>query len=133
MAVWGIGSFFHGTDNQFDNFIDGNFVCMLWKEDEVPEFYEMMREIQLGDIVYLKSFKRGSNEMHVNAIGIVTDTFKSVNSHIGYENCKNEIGVRWINKNPTLIIKVNSIYKQRKTTISKEYDKNVIEKIISKI
>lgn len=36
MAVWGMGSFFNGTDNQFDNFISGKFVCMLWKENDVP-------------------------------------------------------------------------------------------------
>lgn len=133
MAIWGMGSFFNGTDNQFDNFISGKFVCMLWKEDDVPEFYEMMKEIQLGDIIYLKSFQRGSNEMHINAVGIVTETFKNKNYHSGYENCGNQIGVEWIDKNPNEVIEVNSIYKQRKTTICKEYDKKVIEKIIKLI
>lgn len=133
MAIWGMGSFFNGTDNQFDNFIKENFVCMLWKEDEVPEFYEMMKEIQLGDIIYLKSFKRGSNEMHINAVGIVTETFENKNYHSGYENCDNKIGVEWINKNANEVIEVNSIYKQRKTTICKEYDKKVVKKIIKLI
>ena len=95
MAVWGMGSFFNGADNQFDNFIKENFVCMLWNENDVPEFYAMMKEIQLGDIIYLKSFKRGSDEMHVNAVGIVTETFKNKNYHSGYETCNNQIGVEY--------------------------------------
>lgn len=130
MAIWGIGSHFNGTDNQIHNFIKENFVCMLWKEDDVPEFYEMMKEIQLGDIIYLKSFQRGSNDMHINAIGIVTETFRDENAHVGYEHCNNQIGVEWINKNPNEVIKVNSIYKQRKTTICKEYDKKVVKCIV---
>ncbi len=133
MAIWGMGSHFHGTDNQFDNFIKGKFVCMLWKENEVPEFYEMMKEIQLGDIIYLKSFKRGSNEMHINAVGIVTETFENENTHIGYEHCNNQISVEWVNKNTNEVIEVNGIYKQRKTTICKEYDKKVVKRIIKLI
>lgn len=133
MAIWGIGSHFHGTDNQIDNFINGKFVCMLWKEEDIPEFYEMMKDIQLGDIIYLKSFQRGSNDMHINAIGIVTETFRAENTHVGYEHCNNQIGVEWINKNPNEVIQVNSIYKQRKTTICKEYDKKVVERIIKLI
>lgn len=133
MAIWGMGSHFNGEDNQIDNFIKDNFVCMLWKESEVPEFYEMMKEIQLGDIIYLKSFQRGSSNMHINAIGIVTQTFSKTNTHVGYENCGNEIGVKWINKNPKTTVEVNSIYKQRKTTICKEYNKEVIDIIIDSI
>lgn len=133
MAVWGMGSFFNGADNQFDNFIKENFVCMLWNENDVPEFYAMMKEIQLGDIIYLKSFKRGSDEMHVNAVGIVTETFKNKNYHSGYETCNNQIGVEWINTNSNEVIKVNNIYKQRKTTLCKEYDKRVVKEIVKLI
>lgn len=96
------------------NLIKDGFVCMLWKEKDVPKFYEMMKEIQLGDIIYLKSFQRGANIMHINAVGIVTETFKSENLHTDYENCKNQIRVKWINKNPDAKIEVNGIYKQRK-------------------
>lgn len=133
MAIWGMGSHFNGTDNQFDNFIKENFVCMKWTEIEAPEFYEMMKEIQLGDIIYLKSFQRGSNEMHINAIGIVNETFEAENNHNGYENCNNQIGVEWININPNDKIKVNDIYKQRKTAIYKEYDKKVVDRIVKLI
>lgn len=133
MAIWGMGSHFNGTDNQFDNFIKEKFVCMKWTETEVPEFYEMMKEIQLGDIIYLKSFQRGSNEMHINAIGIVIETFQNENTHTGYENCNNQIGVEWININPNDRINVNDIYKQRKTAICKEYDKKIVNRIVELI
>lgn len=88
-----------------------------------------MKEIQLGDIIYLKSFKRGSDEMHVNAVGIVTETFKNKNYHSGYETCNNQIG----DTNSSEVIKVNNIYKQRKTTLCKEYDKRVVKEIVKLI
>ena len=113
MAVWGMGSFFNGADNQFDNFIKENFVCMLWNENDVPEFYAMMKEIQLGDIIYLKSFKRGSDEMHVNAVGIVTETFKNKNNPQKDENTAIRMDEGPEKRNTTLLCR----YKNNTRTI----------------
>ena len=63
----------------------------------------------------------------------MTETFKNKNYHSGYETCNNQIGVEWINTNSNEVIKVNNIYKQRKTTLCKEYDKRVVKEIVKLI
>lgn len=86
MAIWGMGANFSIKDNQLDNFIRENFVCIGWSEQEQPKYYELMKKIKIGDIIYIKSFYITTNPMKIKAIGVVTDTFKNSNSHQGYEN-----------------------------------------------
>ena len=96
MAIWGVGAKFGGWDNKLDSFINESFWCTGFTQQEKPEIYEMIKNIQIGDIVYVKSLPIKSNIMNVRAVGIVTESFKNFNSHKGFESCGNEIGIKWL-------------------------------------
>ena len=53
MAVWGIGSCFEERKEQLDNFINGEFVCLGCRREEKPEYFKMLDEINLGDIIFV--------------------------------------------------------------------------------
>lgn len=133
MAIWGMGSHFGGSENQIDSFLNENFVCLGYTKKTAPDLIDMMKEIKIGDIIFIKSFKIGSNLMHINAIGIVTEEFKCSNSHKGYENCDNEIGVKWFVKEKLETVLVDDKYKQRKTSLFLEYNKDVQKIIVNAI
>lgn len=135
MAVWGVGAKFDGWDNKLDSFVNESFWCTGFTQQEKPEIYEMIKNIQIGDIVYVKSLPIKSNIMNVRAVGIVTESFKNFNSQKGFENCGNEIGVKWLiteSNQPLLKEKITDKYiNERKTTIFKEYNKDIIKIVIN--
>ena len=135
MAVWGVGAKFDGWDNKLDSFVNESFWCTGFTQQEKPEIYEMIKNIQIGDIVYVKSLPIKSNIMNVRAVGIVTDSFKDSNSHKEFENCGNEIGVKWLiaeSNQPLLKEEITDKYiNERKTTIFKEYNKDIIKMVIN--
>lgn len=135
MAIWGVGAKFDGWDNKLDSFVNESFWCTGFTQQEKPEIYEMIKNIQIGDIVYVKSLPIKSNIMNVRAVGIVTESFKNFNSHKGFENCGNEIGVKWLiteSNQPLLKEEITDKYiNGRKTTIFKEYNKDIIKRVIN--
>lgn len=137
MAVWGIGSMFCGRDDKLKFFINESFWCTGYSQQEKPEIYEMIKNIHIGDVVYVKSLPIKSNIMKIRAVGIVNDSFKGSNSHQGFENCGNEIGVKWLvveSNQPLAQEKITDEYiNERKTTIFKERNRKIIEKIIEMI
>lgn len=70
--------------------------------------------------------------MKVKAVGIVTSKLKRQNTHQGYENCENEIGVKWLNSsiNKYIIIDDDRL-KERKGSLFAETNKDYIKEIIS--
>lgn len=134
MAIWGVGAKFGGRDSKMNSFIEESFWCTGFIEQEKPKVYEMIKEIQIDDVVFMKSLPLKSSTMNIWAIGIVTDIFKNTNSHIGFEDCYNEIGVKWIISNlnqPLLTVEVHDKQiNERKTTIFREYNIDIVEKII---
>lgn len=73
--------------------------------------------------------------MNVRAVGIVTESFKNFNSHKEFGNCGNEIGVKWLiaeSNQPLLKEEITDKYiNGRKTTIFKEYNKDIIKRVIN--
>lgn len=137
MAIWGVGAKFGSWDNKLDSFVKESFWCTGFKEQEKPEVYEMIKSIKIGDVVYVKSLALNSNIMNVRGIGIVTESFKNLNSHKGFESCGNEIGVKWLiaeSKQPLFQEKITDKYiNERKTTIFKEYNRDIIKRIINQL
>lgn len=131
MAVWGIGSCFEERKEQLDNFINGEFVCLGWRREEKPEYFKMLEEIKLGDIIYVKSYFIPTEPMTVKAICVVTETLRNSNSHNGYEQCDNEIGVKWLSTNLNKKIPIDSMFKERKSSIFKESNSAIIRDILS--
>lgn len=132
MSVYGMGSMFSSTDEQLKNFVKDGFACIGWRCEDKPELYEILNDIKIGDIIYIKSLYHASKAMKVKAVGIVTSELKRQNTHQGYENCENEIGVKWLNSSINkYIIIYDDRLKERKGSLFAETNKDYIKEIIS--
>lgn len=132
MSVYGMGSLFSATEEQLGNFVSEGFACIGWKKKEKPELYEILNSIKVGDIIYIKALPYNSKSMKIKAVGIVTAEPKSTNTHKGYEECENEIGVKWLNSDITKSIDVDDDnLRARKGSIFVETNSEYIKKIIS--
>lgn len=131
MAVWGIGSMFCGTEEQKDNFIKENFICVGWKECDKPEIYKRLGSIKTGDLIYIKSLFHTSKTMKIKAIGIATSELKRENNCSGYEELGNKIDVKWLNSEVNKTIEINDDkLNERKTTLFCEENNQYIKSII---
>lgn len=134
MSVYGMGSLFCGTKEQLDNFVNEGFVCIGWKKEDKPELYAILNNIKIGDIIYIKALPFNSKSMKIKAVGIVTAEPKNTNTHNGYEECENEIGVKWLNSDINKLIDVDDgNLNARKGSVFVETNSEYIKKIISLI
>lgn len=132
MSVYGMGSMFCGTEEQLDNFVKEGFACIGWKKEDKPELYVILNNIKIGDIIYIKALPFNSKTMRIKAVGIVTTALKNENTHQGYEECENEIGVKWLKSNINKSINVDdSNINKRKNSLFIETNTDYIDKIIS--
>ena len=134
MSVYGMGSLFSATEEQLGNFVSEGFACIGWKKKEKPELYEILNSIKIGDIIYIKALPFNSKSMKIKAFGIVTAEPKNTNTHHGYEECENEIGVKWLNSDINKLIDVDDgNLNARKGSVFVETNSEYIKKIISLI
>lgn len=132
MSVYGMGSLFCGTEEQLDNFVNEGFVCIGWKKEDKPELYAILNNIKIGDIIYIKALPLNSKTMRIKAVGIVTTALKTENTHHGYEECGNEIGIKWLKSNINKSINIDdSNINKRKGSLFVETNTDYIDKIIS--
>ena len=132
MSVYGMGSLFGATEEQLGNFVSEGFACIGWKKKEKPELYEILNSIKIGDIIYIKALPFNSKSMKIKAVGIVTAEPKNTNTHHGYEECENEIGVKWLKSNINKSINIDdSNINKRKGSLFIETNTDYIDKIIS--
>ncbi len=59
-----------GTEDHSSTFVNKGIACVGWDKDNAPAFYEMIQQINVGDIVFLKSFSPKAG-LNIKAIGIV--------------------------------------------------------------
>lgn len=125
MSVYGMGSMFSSTDEQLDNFINEGFVCIGWKQNQKPELYTILSNIKVGDIIYVKALPFNSKSMKIKAVAIVIEKLKNKNTHKGYEDCENEIGVKWISTNINKSINVDD------SSLNKRKESVLLRRIVS--
>ncbi len=121
VSVWGFGFHFSKIKSKLADFFNNNFICVGYSKDDAPEFIEMMKEIKKGDIVYLKSWQIKGSVLHIKAIGVVTNTFSDTNIYGG----DNKIEVDWKVTNIDETVVANTKYRQRVTSIYKEYNTEI--------
>lgn len=132
MSVYGMGSLFSATEEQLGNFVSEGFACIGWKKKEKPELYEILNSIKIGDIIYIKALPFNSKSMKIKAVGVVTAEPQNTNTHHGYEECENEIGVKWLKSNINKSINIDdSNINKRKGSLFIETNTDYIDKIIS--
>ncbi|MEA3002306.1 MAG: hypothetical protein QOH81_1094 [Sphingomonadales bacterium] len=90
MAIYGFGAAFGGTDDMTSEFIRASGAFVGWKPDEAPAAHAMLKQIEVGDLVFLKSFPP-SVGLIVKAAGIVIETDERMEWELG-----TGVTVRWI-------------------------------------
>ena len=122
MAIWGIGAMYGKKDVTID-FINNKVACLGWSKEEAPSLYEMIKNVNVGDIIYIKSFSPNVG-LKVKAIGIVLDSeIKMISDSLGFG-----IKVNWLcNLNEHLTIHFNeTIYRNNVYNNSLYEEFNVI-------
>ncbi len=77
MRFYGVGTVWGGkTPNEkeyLDVFLDNDFWCMGYSEEEKPNYAELIMQIKKGDILIAKAYVPETNPIYyVKAIGIVS-------------------------------------------------------------
>ncbi len=94
MAVWGIGAYYPGEKvDKAKKYVENGTVIIGYFEKQRPKYYEMLRKIKAGDVIFIKSRFMLNQPMKVKAIGI------AISNHVSIENgMDGRIGVRvkWI-------------------------------------
>ena len=72
MAIYGFGAAYSGTEDMTATFVEAGGAFVGWTSDEAPSAHAMLRQIEVGDLVFLKSFPP-SMGLIVKAAGIVID------------------------------------------------------------
>lgn len=55
MKIWGMGYKLGGRDDKSYSYDQNNEVVFGWDSKDAPDLYMMLREVEMGDIVYLKT------------------------------------------------------------------------------
>lgn len=134
MAVWGIGANLQGSIDISDDFINRKIAYLGYKKEDASVFYEMLKEVALGDIVYIKSLPIGGSKLHIKNVGIVTRELSNVVQYIDGDTKNDTIGVKWLDLQMDLDIEMcDKKYTARSTSIYQEYSPFVIDEIITRI
>lgn len=136
MNIYGIGASFSHVD-VLQNFIENNCVAVGYSEESAPPLFAMQRDIQLGDIIYVKSFTPNKKRLFIKAIGRV-EGYPTTSHNISDEHLKDQpcIPVKWLYLGDVIEYGLNSqdytnnVYSH---TLYREYSPNVIKIIMEHI
>lgn len=90
MAIYGFGAAYGGSDDKTSNFVEAQGAFVGYSEHDAPVSHAMLRMIEVGDIVFIKSFPP-SIGLIIKAVGIVVKA-----GPINDEELGSGVGVRWI-------------------------------------
>lgn len=135
MKIWGIGATWN--NDMCEDFKSKNVVALGYIESEAPALYEIMKEIEVGDIIYVKSFPPGKI-VHIKAVGVVIsrafetpNLFNDGRKHIS-------VLVDWKHKSfdKNFLIKHELTERELKynvynNTVYREYNSDIINEVFS--
>lgn len=129
MSVWGIGAFFPGEkEDVAKKYIEYGTAVIGYSEEDKPKFFEQLRSIKAGDLVFIKTRFMPTQPLRVKAIGIALGSEVSVENGM---NGKKGIKVHWIKdftESPRIIEKGRK-YDGDNQTIYQEMNQDVIRQI----
>lgn len=103
MAIYGIG-YMWDKEEKLTDFLTNEYVQIGHELIDAQDAYNLLQNIKVGDIVYLKSFShKVPGKIYVQGIGIVYEDIMRNSFFTGnnIQNCINSIGnikVKWISK-----------------------------------
>jgi hypothetical protein len=77
MAIYGFGAAYGGSEDMSSAFVEAGGAFVGWTREEAPSAHAMLRQIEVGDLVFLKSFPP-SMGLIVKAAGIVTEAGEDI-------------------------------------------------------
>ena len=134
MHVWGMGFMFGRDDDRSGNFLDSGTAVIGWSMEDAPDLFAMLREVNLGDVLYLKTFGIRKQEVRVWHIGKVISTLNLVDNGTKYA-----LGMKWVksfDEPITLSLREqkytgkNNVYNN---TFYREYNPGIIQNILQHI
>lgn len=129
MAVWGIGAYFQKDGDITKKCLENGVAVTGFKEDNNPKLFEMMRQIQAGDLIFIKSRFMKNQPLRVKAIGIVKDSeIKPCPEVLGTMG----IEVHWLKdlSNEPEQMEKEDIHDRDTHTLYQEKNEKIIKKII---
>ncbi len=128
MAVWGIGATWDGRDVSKE-FVGYSTAAIGYNEDEKPTFHKRMRDVKVGDLIFIKAKHNESGWLYVKAIGIVMDIHLCAEN--GFEG-QDGIKVRWIKNLTDNPVKISSPPEYGSThTLYEEKKDSVIQSVVN--
>lgn len=68
--IYAIGSVYGSTDEMLPQFLARKVVCIGWPKTEAAALHQMLGQIAVGDIIFVKSHPP-SHGLYIKAVGIV--------------------------------------------------------------
>lgn len=132
MKIWGIGANWGGK-SMLSEFQSKSAVGIGWSEENAPALYAMMSEIEMGDLIYVKSFVIRGSILKIKAVGEVENVAFSKPNVFG-DNHKT-VKVRWKAGSFCQVISHTITPAERKynvygNTLYREYNPSIISEII---
>jgi hypothetical protein len=126
MAIYGVGAFY-GEDVSSE-FIEAGIAGIGWSSTDAPDLHQFMRSLKVGDIVYIKSQRPGS-DLSVKAIGLITTD--EVPDLPELAKCARK--VRWISTETFTVPVSPQKNNVRNNTLYEEFHPNVQMAILDRI
>ena len=131
MRIWGMG--FTWEDDRSNEFINNGTAVIGWALEDAPDLYAMLREVELGDVIYLKTFGIQKQEVRIWHIGKVINTLS-----LADDGAKYALGVKWVKsfgKGEPLSLLLreekytgkNNVYNN---TLYREYNPGIIQDVL---
>lgn len=73
MTIWGTGANWSGEDKSSE-FINDGYVKIGWSKENSPVLYNVLREVKVGDGIYIKAFIPRNKTLRIKAFGEVKQT-----------------------------------------------------------
>lgn len=126
MAIFGIGAYYEGTTDMTEEFVQNGRACIGWEEACAPTLHQMMRQVKVGDLIYIKSFAPRTG-LTIKAVGIVISTeIEGSEIELG-EIC---VEVDWAWRGSHLVGRIDDKYNVRSITFYEEFNPEIQNLII---
>lgn len=130
MKIWGIGANWNKSEK--DNFINHSVAAIGYSEDEAPALHAMMSEMEIGDIIYIKSFIPKNSTLKIKAVGRIIGYPYTEAKIFGNNAPKRSVPVKWVYSGDTEkyeLTPADTKYNVYSLTLYREYSPGVIKKL----
>lgn len=125
MAIYGFGAYYDDSRDVSEELIRAGFACVGWPEEDAPPLHNLLRDIGIGDIVFLKSFTPQSG-LTIKSVGIVTGRGPvHTEGHLGWG-----VPVMWRWQGEERLGHLNDKYAARTMTLFEEHNPDVQRRVV---